>query len=54
MAKIHVPVGTSNKPSPQFTDPYKVIETAGGNKFKVQHLHTGEVQLKHINMALEG
>lgn len=59
MAKIHVPIGTSNKLSPKFTGPYKVIETAGGNKFKVQHIHSGEVQirhldeLKHISMTLE-
>ncbi len=58
MTKIHVPVGISNKLSPKFTGPFKVIERAWGNKFKV-HVHTGEVQvrhldeLKHINMALE-
>ncbi len=59
MTKIHVPVGISNKLSPKFTGPFKVIETTGGNKFKVQHVHTVEVQvryldeLKHINMALK-
>ena len=59
MAKIHVPIGTSNKLSPKFTGPYKVIESASGNKFKIQHLRTGEVQIrhidemKHINMSLE-
>ncbi len=44
MAKINVPVGTSNKLSPKFTGPFKVNETVGGNKFKVQHVHKGEVQ----------
>ncbi len=38
MVKIHVPIGTSNKLSPKFRGPFKVIGTAEGNKSKVQHV----------------
>ena len=49
MAKLHTPVGNSNKLSPKFTGPYKVIETATGNKYKIQHVTTGEVFIKHVD-----
>ena len=59
MAKIHVPVGKSTKLSSRFTGQYKVIETTRGNKFEIQHVHTGEVHVRHLddlkytNMALK-
>ena len=49
MAKLHVPVADSNKLSPRFTGPYKVIETAGGNKLRIQNIETGEVYIRHVD-----
>ncbi len=41
--KLHTIVGNSNKLSPQFKGPYKVIAPDSGNKFKIRHLDTGDV-----------
>ncbi len=40
MVKLHTPVGNSNKVSPQFKGPYKVIALDTGNKFKIRHMET--------------
>jgi len=49
MAKLHVPVANSNKLSPRFTGPYKIIANTTGNKFKIQHIETGEVTIRHAD-----
>lgn len=49
MAKLHVPVANSNKLSPKYTGPYKVLSAASGNKFQLKHLHDGEVVIRHFN-----
>ncbi len=36
MTKLHVPVANSNKLSPRFTGPYRVVDNAGGNKYRIQ------------------
>ncbi len=48
MAKLHVPIANSNKLSPRFTGPYKIIAVANGNKYKIQHLETGETSIRHV------
>ncbi len=47
MSKLHVPIANSNKLSPKYTGPYKVISAASGNKFQLQNLKDGEVVVKH-------
>ncbi len=49
MAKLHVPVASSNKLSPKFTGPYNIVDKAGGNKFKIQNLKTLEVSIRHAD-----
>ena len=49
MAKINVPVGNIPQLSPRLTGPYKVIKATGGNKFKIQHVRTGEVHVQHLD-----
>ena len=49
MAKIHVPIANSNKLSPRFTGPFKIIEVASGNKYKVQDINTGETSIRHVD-----
>ncbi len=49
MIKLHTPVGNSNKLSPQFKGPYKVIAPDTGNKFKIRHLETGDVSVRHAD-----
>ncbi len=59
MAKLHVPVASSNKLSPRFTGPYRVVENAGGNKYKIQDLKSLEVTIRHaddlkkVNMKID-
>ncbi len=48
MAKLHVPIANSNKLSPRFTGPYKITEVANGNKYKIQHIETGETSIRHV------
>ncbi len=47
MAKIHVPLAGGSKLSPKFTGPYKIIDIATGNKYKIQDLETREVSIRH-------
>ena len=49
MIKLHTPIGNSNKLSPQFKGPYKVLQPDSGNKFKVRHLETGEISVRHVD-----
>ena len=49
MVKLHTPIGNSNKLSPQFKGPYKVIAPDSGNKFKVRHLETGDISVRHAD-----
>ena len=49
MAKLQVPIARSNKFSPKFSGPQKVIEIASGNKFKIQHTQSGEVTIRHVD-----
>ncbi len=49
MAKLHVTIAKSNKPSPKYTGPRKIISASSGNKFQLQNIHDGEVVIKHFN-----
>ncbi len=49
MAKIHVPLEGSSKLSPKFTGPYKIINKATGNKYKIQDTETHEVSIRHAD-----
>ena len=49
MVKLHTPIGNSNKLSPQFKGPYKVIAPDSGNKFKIRHLETGDISIRHAD-----
>ncbi len=49
MAKIHVPLAGSSKLSPKFTGPYKIIDKATGNRYKIQDLETYEVSIRHAD-----
>ncbi len=49
MVKLHTPLGNSNKLSPQFKGPYKVVATDSGNKFKIRHLETGDISVSHAD-----
>ncbi len=52
MARIHVPAGNSNKLPPKYTGPYSIMELTGANKFKIQHVYTGETQIRHADDAI--
>ncbi len=39
----------SNKLSPKFKGPYKVIAQDSGNKFKVQELASGDISVRHVD-----
>ncbi len=49
IAKLHVPIANSNRFSPKFTGQYRVIEVASGNKFYIQNLETGEINIRHVD-----
>ncbi len=49
MVKLHTPLGNSNKLSPKFKGPYKVVAKDSGNKFKIRHLETGDISVSHSN-----
>ncbi len=49
MAKLHVPVASSNKLSPRFTGPHRIVDKAGGNKYKIQNVKTQEVTIRHAD-----
>ncbi len=49
MAKLHVPIANSNKLSPRFTGPYKIIAVANWNKYKIQHIEIGETSIRHVD-----
>ncbi len=49
MAKLHVPVANSNKLSPKYTGPYKVLSAASGNKYQLEHLNDGDLVIRHFN-----
>ncbi len=57
--RLHTPVVSNNKLSPKFIGPYKIVEKAGGNKYKIQNLKTLEVTIKHagdlkkVNMEVD-
>ncbi len=53
MVRLHTPVASSNKLSPNFTSPYKIVEKAGGNKYKIQNTRSYQRHaddLKKVNM----
>ncbi len=47
MAKLHVPVASSNKLSPRFTGPHRIVDKASGNKYKIQNVKKLEVTIRH-------
>ncbi len=49
MVKLHTPVASSNTLSPKFTGPYKIVEKAGGNIYKIQNLNTLEATIRHAD-----
>ncbi len=49
MVKLHTPLGNSNKLSPKFKGPYKVVATDSGNKFKIRHVETADVSVSHAD-----
>ncbi len=49
MVKLHTPLGNSNKLSPKFKGPYKVLEPDSGNKFKIKHLETSDISVRHAD-----
>ncbi len=49
MVKLHTPLGNSNKLSPKFKGPYKVIATDSGNKLKIRHLENGDTSVSHAD-----
>ncbi len=49
MAKIHVPLAGSSKLSPKFMGPYKIIDKATGNEYKIQDLEAYEVSIRHAD-----
>ncbi len=49
MVKLHTPLGNSNKVSPKFNAPYKVVATDSGNKFKIRQLETGDISVSHAD-----
>ncbi len=49
MAKLHTPLGNSNKLSPKFKGPYEVIAPDSGNKFKVRNIETGDISVRHAD-----
>ncbi len=54
MDSIHQPEGNSNKLLPKFTGPYRIMELPGGNNFKIQHVYTGETQIRQMNSTSNG
>ncbi len=49
MVWLHTLVASSNKLSPKFTGPYKIVEKPGGKKYKIQNLKTLEVTIRHAD-----
>ncbi len=49
MAKLHTPLGNSNKLSPKFKCPYEVIAPDSGNKFKIRNIETGDISVRHAD-----
>ncbi len=49
MVKLHTVVGNNNRLSAQFKGPHKVIAPDTGNKFKIRHLETGDVSVRHAD-----
>ncbi len=49
MVKLHVPMASSNKLSPKFTGPHRIVDKVGGNKYKIQNVKTLEVTIRHAD-----
>ncbi len=49
MVKLHTPLGNSNKISPKFKGSYKIVATDSENKFKIRHLETGDISVRHAD-----
>ncbi len=49
MAKLHTPLENSNKLSPKFKSPYEIVGPDSGNKFKIRHLETGDISVRHAD-----
>ena len=49
MVRLHTPIAESNKLSPKFSGPYRVIEVAGGNKYRLRHIESGDTCVKHVD-----
>ncbi len=49
MAKLHTPLGNSNKFSPKLTGLYDIVAPDSGNKFKMRCLETGDISVCHAN-----
>ncbi len=49
MAQLHTPLGNSKKLSPKFKGPYEIVAPDSGNKFKIRHLETGDISVRHAD-----
>ncbi len=49
MAKLHTPLGNSNNLSPKFKGPYEIVAPDIGNNFKIRHLETGDISVRHAD-----
>ncbi len=49
MVKLHTPLGNSNKLSPKFKGPYKVVARDSENKVKIRHLESGDISVSHAD-----
>ncbi len=49
MAKLLTPLGNSHKLSLKFKGPYEIAGPDTGNKFKIRHLETGDISVRHAD-----
>ncbi len=49
MVKLHTPLGNNNNLSPKYKGPYKVGSTDSENKYKMWHLGTGDISVRHAD-----
>ncbi len=46
MAKLHTPLGNSNKLSSKFTGPYEIVALDSGNRFTLRNTETGDISIR--------
>ncbi len=49
MAKLHTPLGNINKLSHKFKGQNEIVGLDSGNKFKIRHLETGDISVRHAD-----